>query len=158
MPGSGKTTLGKQLARLKAMDFVDLDIYIEQKANTSIQDIFNTLGEDAFRLLEKQAVLDSTKWTNTVVATGGGAPCFFDNMDQLNAHGLTIFIDVSTQELTRRVLGKGQNKRPLLANFKEDELYKGIFEKMNARLRFYTMADICIKDNAATVEDILNKI
>ena len=158
MPGSGKTTLGKQLARSKSMKFIDLDAFIEQKNDKKIPDIFKELGEDEFRKIEREVVLESINWTNTVIATGGGAPCFFDSMDIINQNGTSIFIDVSAEELYKRVIGKGQDKRPLLASVNQNELLQNITDKREVRLKWYLQAHFTLSSNNIISKDLLDII
>jgi shikimate kinase len=154
MPGSGKTTLGRQLAAQLKKDFVDLDVYIEEKEGMSIPDIFKLQGEDYFRLLEQQAVKDSIEWENIIVATGGGAPCFFDNIELINNHGTSVFIDVSPEELLKRVYNKGQDKRPLLSNLREDDLFLSIKDKLDFRKKYYTKAHFTITNDRISISDL----
>lgn len=113
MPGSGKSTLGKQLAESLQLPFVDLDAEIEKKESRSIKNIFSENGEVFFRLTESQTLrawADSEK--SFVMATGGGAPCFHQGIDTINATGTSIFLDVSIDELINRV--GVDTSRPLL--------------------------------------------
>ena len=84
--GCGKSTIGKDVAKKMCLDFVDLDNYIAKKTALSINQIFKEQGETAFRKLEKVCLLEVCKMDNFVVATGGGTPCFFENMRHLPNH------------------------------------------------------------------------
>lgn len=121
MPGSGKTTLGKQLADEMMLPFVDLDEEIQKKEQLTIPEIFSQRGEDHFRLIESETLVE---WASTaadfIMATGGGAPCFHRGIDVINKSGLSIFLDVPIAELVNRL--KSDNGRPLLgADLKEKE-------------------------------------
>lgn len=155
MPGCGKTTLGKKLAHKLGYSFVDLDDYIEEKEDDSISSIFEIHGENYFRKAEQDAVAKSTQWNQTVVACGGGAPCFFDNMEVMNQAGTTLFIDVSVNELMKRIYGKGQNKRPILSGKSEIELKTELEQKVSHRKQFFNQADITISSDKVTLEDLL---
>jgi shikimate kinase len=101
--GCGKTTLGRKLASRLDYEFIDLDDIFEEKVGMTITEYFSAFGEDAFRKLESE-VLKQTKYPeNAVVSTGGGLPCFFDNMDWMNAHGKTIYIKLSPKTLANRL-------------------------------------------------------
>lgn len=113
MPGSGKSTLGKQLAETLHLPFVDLDAEIEKATGKLIKDIFSQQGEDFFRTIESQTL---QAWAASdksfIMATGGGAPCFHQGIDIINTTGTSIFLDVSIDELINRV---GEDtSRPLL--------------------------------------------
>ena len=155
LPGSGKTTLGKPFAETLQYDFLDLDEKIEQDAGMSIPEIFEKHGEDHFRKLEQKAVQESLALSKTVIATGGGAPCFFDNMTQMNQHGTSIFLDVSVEELFNRLHGKGTDNRPLLQGKSVEELKEEIALKREQRLSFYEQSEITIQSDQITYEDLL---
>ena len=155
MPGSGKTTLGKQLAQKLNYEFKDLDHVLEEEEGRTIPEIFEVDGEETFRKIEKRIVEGSTSWKHVVIATGGGAPCFFNNMAAMNKAGKTIFIDVNPSELLRRVAGKGQQGRPLFQDKSEEELLKEIQEKYKYRLQFYSLSDFTLSSNNIKVKDLL---
>lgn len=156
MPGSGKTTIGRQLAFKLGYDFLDLDYVIEQKASQTIPEIFSEKGETFFRELEKEVVLESIKNKNIVIATGGGAPCFFDNMKLMNENGKTVFIDVSAEELCNRIWGNGQTNRPMLKDKTKEELLDEISAKIEARRPFYSLADFTIQNDFASSLDFVD--
>ena len=138
LPGSGKSTLGKKLARQLCLPFLDLDTIIEQTAKQPIRTIFAQQGEDAFRKLEQQAlhqVIEQKK--ALVLATGGGAPCFFDNMEYMNQRGTTVFLDVPIATIVQRMQGQQVADRPLLRELDQNRLvqeYTAKFEKTPAGL------------------------
>jgi shikimate kinase len=136
--GCGKTYWGKRLAERLGVPFLDLDAYLEAQEGRSIADIFSTDGEPAFRMLERD-YLHQLPFAAGVVATGGGLPCFFDNMDWMNAHGHTIFLDTPVELLVRR-LAPGRAHRPLLRDLSEAELPAFIEARLAVRLPFYNQA------------------
>ncbi|MFD2513097.1 shikimate kinase [Pontibacter locisalis] len=141
MMGSGKTTLGGQLAKLLNYPFIDLDEYIEQRAQKTIPQIFADEGQDKFRLLERQALEELVQQHNkAVIATGGGAPCFFDNIDFLNSHGENIFLDVPVEEIFNRLLASDLALRPLLSGKSEEEVKSFLTKTLEGRIRFYERA------------------
>ena len=97
--GAGKTTIGRDLANSMNFKFIDLDEYIEKKENSTVFDIFNKKGEKHFRQLEHYSLKELILLNNIVIATGGGTPCFFDNISIMNKYGLTIYINVDYQTL-----------------------------------------------------------
>lgn len=142
--GSGKTTVGKQLARLLQYNFVDLDKAIEQAQNKSIQQIFADDGEAFFRELEKTQLQKTITYTATVISCGGGTPCFFDNMALMNNNGITIYLQMNAKELFSR-LNNTKKERPLLAGKTDDELLLFIEEKLMEREAFYKKAKHIVK-------------
>jgi shikimate kinase len=137
--GCGKTTWSRKLAAHLGYDFIDLDHLLEEQAGMTIAEYFASYGEEAFRILESE-VLKQTAYSNsTVISTGGGLPCFFDNMSWMNAHGKTVYIKLSPKTLVDR-LEKGKAKRPLLRDKDGDELLAFITEKLAEREDYYMQA------------------
>ena len=145
MPGSGKTTLGRQLAEHLHVDFVDLDAEIERVEQKSISDIFREQGEEQFRLTEAKLLRDwAAASLSFVMSTGGGAPCFHKGIEVINEHGLSIFLDCTVDELIDRV--KRNQERPLLLSEDEAELKRKLERMLESRLACYHQAKIVLKD------------
>ena len=155
MPGSGKTTLGKQVAEHLQVDFVDLDSEIEKQEQKSISEIFRQQGEDEFRLIEANLLRTAAASTRSfVMATGGGAPCFHSGMEVINQHGISIFLDCTVNELVDRV--KRNRERPLLRTNDEQELRQKLERMRESRLGCYQQAKIVLKD--PTLEMLLKML
>lgn len=145
MLGSGKTTLGKQLAAYLNIPFVDMDWEITKKENKSVQEIFAEKGEDYFREVEAAVLRElASSEDSFIIGTGGGAPCFHQGIDVINSAGLSIFLDVSVEELLSR-LAKATD-RPLLNTEDEKEKGKRIQELRTRRLAIYQRAHVTIKE------------
>jgi len=134
--GSGKSTVGKRLALKLKYSFVDMDRLIEEEAGVTVRKIFEEKGEDEFRRLEHKAVLKTTKMNNVVVSTGGGAPCFFDNMNIINRNGISIYLKMTSEDLLKRLKGS-KFERPLIRDLSNDELADYIKEKLREREPYY---------------------
>lgn len=137
--GAGKTTLGKALARHLRVAFIDLDWYIEERFHKTMGELFAERGEAGFRELERNMLHEAGEFEDVVISTGGGAPCFFDNMDYMNRTGQTVFLDVRPGVLFRR-LRVAKQQRPILQGKKDDELLAFIEEALARRAPFYTQA------------------
>jgi len=137
--GAGKTTLGKLLAKHKNMTFIDLDHYIESRYQKTVSQIFAEQGEDEFRKIEKLLLHEVGEFENVVISTGGGAPCFFENMDYMNSQGKTIYLKSTIDDLIKR-LNSCKNKRPLLKDKNEKELFEFITKALNQREVYYNKA------------------
>lgn len=149
MPGSGKTTLGEQLAENLHVEFVDLDKEIEKAEMKSIADIFREQGEDHFRILEARLLREWAAGTRSfVMATGGGAPCFHKGMEIINEYGLSVFLDCPLPELMERV--KKNQERPLLLTADEDELRNRLIRIRETRLPVYREAKIILERPSLT--------
>lgn len=141
--GCGKTTSGKKLALSLNCPFYDLDHQIAAATGLSISAYFATHGEDAFRALERNTLQQYPYPTDCVISTGGGTPCFFDNMEWMNANGSTVFIDMPAAALAKR-LEPGKHKRPLIKDLSGEELVNFISDKLEGRMPFYKQAQVVI--------------
>jgi shikimate kinase len=143
MPGSGKTTIGKKLAELLKFDFFDTDAYIETQEKTSIATIFEQQGESYFRQKEHETLLKTIYLKNTIISTGGGLPCFFDNMEIMQHNGITIFIDTLLDVIAERL--QNSSDRPLLAHNKLMQLQQ-LYDK---RIAIYRKAQYVFENTTA---------
>ncbi|MFA6946485.1 MAG: shikimate kinase [Pedobacter sp.] len=149
--GSGKTTIGKKLANYLKYDFIDLDKVIESRAGMSIVNYFELHGEGAFRELERD-ILQKTEFPeNAIIATGGGAPCFGDNMEWMNKNGLVAYLSLSPKALASR-LEHSKTDRPLIRHLKGDELIDFIRKKLQEREEFYNQAKYVVSASDLTAE------
>lgn len=137
--GAGKTTLGKAFSRAMGIQFIDLDWYIEARFHRTINELFAERGEAAFRELERNMLHEVSEFEDVLISTGGGTPCFFDNMDYMNAQGKTVFLDVHPNVLFRR-LRMSRDQRPILRGKTDEELLAFINEALQKRLPFYEKA------------------
>jgi shikimate kinase len=158
LPGSGKTTLGQQLAARLNYPFIDLDKAIEQRAGLTIEAIFNNHGEPHFRAMETQELnMQISTQATFVMATGGGAPCFGDNILQMKNAGTVLFLDVPTRTIANRIqLETG--KRPLLKYETPDSLKDRIEFLRSHRISFYRQAHITLSGDALTAQDAHERI
>lgn len=152
--GSGKTTVGKFLAKDMGLQFIDLDSYIENRYHKAISAIFAEKGESGFRKTEHEMLLEVAQFENVIISTGGGTPCFFDNMAVMNQNGVTVYLQTSVDELVRR-LNAGKEKRPLIQNKSEEELKTFITANLEKRELFYNQATyIYHAEQLSTEKDI----
>lgn len=151
--GCGKTTWSRKLANHLGYEFMDLDHMLEAKAGMTIAEYFTTYGQDAFRNLESSILKETDYPENAVVSTGGGLPCFFDNMEWMNANGQTLYIKLSPKTLADR-LDKGKTTRPLLHGLHGEELIAFIAEKLTEREGFYEQATHIVNGIDLSVEGL----
>jgi shikimate kinase len=155
--GSGKTTVGKKLAYRMSLEFIDLDHIITQKTGEPINETFTHKGEEFFRQLENETLLEIMKKESFLMAVGGGTPCFFNNMDLMNRHGLTIYLKLSPAELYKRLKGRTAH-RPLLKGFTNKELFKYITDKLEKRESWYLQSHLIVNEAEQKPGIILRKI
>ena len=142
--GSGKSHIGQLLSSAMGLYYIDLDKEIEKK-DMSISEIFNQKGENYFRKLEREALLETIALEKTIIACGGGTPCFFDNMEWMNRNGITIFLNPAIEILMERLINE-REKRPLLLNKNDHDVHTYIIELLKTRMQFYQKADFEIQD------------
>ena len=168
--GSGKSFYAEKVASMMKIPFIDLDVELEREEGISVSEIFATKGEDEFRRIEASllrqrvasfneqagAAIDGDNFF-ALIACGGGTPCFHDNMDWMNQHGLTIWINPSSEVLKQRLVLE-KTKRPLIAGLSGEEFDIYIDTQLSIRKQHYAKANIQITNPETSIEEIINKI
>lgn len=149
---SGKTTLGTIMKNHLGVTFTDLDEHIEKEEGESINSIFAKRGEEEFRKLEQKALHEVSESIGGVIATGGGTPCFYDNMEYMNKSGYTIYLKCSEQELLNR-LKIYKATRPLLKDKNDEELQRYIQNSLPQREPYYNQASLILDANPLSDEE-----
>jgi shikimate kinase len=139
--GAGKTTVGKLLARRMNLNYIDTDHFIEGRYRKKVVDIFNSEGEERFRQIEHRILLEISAFEDVVISTGGGLPCFNDNMTLMNSRGITVYLDVPAEELAKR-LETNKNARPVLKQRSDKALNEFVKEHLELRKQFYEQSKI----------------
>lgn len=139
MMGSGKSYWAQRLSQKLNIDWIDLDQQIEKDTSLSIKEIFAAQGEEYFREKERDALHELSAFNNLIIAVGGGTPCFHNNMQWMNEHGITIWIDVPVAILANR-LKKEKAHRPLIKDLSDEELHQFLSQKLAERSPFYSQA------------------
>ena len=156
--GSGKTYWGRLLSEKLNLPFFDLDEEIVNAESKSINEIFAREGEEYFRLKEKE-VLHSIAENNItfIMSCGGGAPCYFNNIEYMHKVGTTVWLNTSIDTLYSRLL-KEKEQRPLLKNLSDDNLRIFIKKKFADRKIYYEQADMKVEDENITLERFIEKV
>ncbi len=151
--GAGKSTLGKRLANKLGFDFYDTDNLFEERYKISIQQFFGKYDEQLFRKLEHECFEDTLGYTNCVVSTGGGLPCYFNAMEKINQSGLSIYLELNEKAIFQRLINSKQ-KRPLLSGLGDVELMQYITDKLNERSGVYKKAKITFPGIGYDIDEI----
>ncbi|MCD4746676.1 MAG: shikimate kinase [Bacteroidales bacterium] len=155
--GSGKTTVGKRLAKKLCCDFIDLDALIEVRYHVSVNDLFKKYDENVFRKIEHNILKETFKLKNTVISTGGGTSCFYKNIELINNNGISVYLKMHINSLLNR-LENSKKPRPLLQNLSQDKLKHYIIEQLKEREIYYNQSNIIVKGENADINEIINLI
>jgi shikimate kinase len=155
--GSGKSFAGRRLAGELGLPFLDLDLYLEEKAGRTIFRIFEEAGETAFRKMEAAALRETERFSAAVIACGGGTPCFGGNMEWMNAHGLTIYLETPVELLVERLISETAH-RPLLHGLDRPGLRRYIEEKLAQRAPYYRRASVIMHQTPDKSDDLVREL
>lgn len=151
--GTGKTTLGKELSVQLDTRFIDLDHHIQEVYGKTIAELFDEYGESGFREIEHKTLQEVSALESAVISTGGGTPCFFDNMELMNKNGITMYLKASPQALASRLsIPEHKMKRPLIKDMDDKDLLDFISNNLTIREQFYTKAQIIFE-----TEDLISR-
>ena len=156
--GTGKSHWGKIWASQHKLKFIDLDNEIEKKTGLRVDEIFEIKGEDYFRIVEAETLIEMQQYDNCIIACGGGTPCFKNNIDWMNNNGTTIFLNATPSKLLENILNDNK-ERPLLKKTNKGELLFFIEMKLKERIDFYNKANVRLEVfdlNTNSIEAILH--
>ena len=155
--GAGKTTAARRLATRLGWAVADTDDLFEEKYRISVDDFFHKYDEALYRKLESQVLKETESLENVVVSTGGGTACYFDNMDWMNQHGLTVFLRISEKAVIDRLI-HAKRKRPLSTGKSEAELTAFVQQHYTSRLPFYEKAKITVKSEGLDLDNLVQLV
>jgi len=151
--GCGKSTLGRNLAEALGYSWIDIDDAFEIKYKISISDFFIRYGETYFRELEHKLLMETVSTNDVVVSTGGGAPCYHNNMELMNQHGITLYLSATPQLLLSRIQ-LSPNKRPLFRKMEGNDALQKIASHLETRISFYEKASLKVDAENPDIEEI----
>ena len=156
--GSGKTHWGRILSQHTGLPYFDLDEVIVKAEKSSVQQIFHDKGEEYFRVKE-QEVLEALAedHIDIIISTGGGTPCFFNNIDFMKQQGKVVWLNTSVNVLLERLL-KQKHSRPLIKNISDADLKSFIIKKLQDRKIYYSQADVILQEESITIDSLLKSI
>lgn len=155
--GCGKSTIGRKLAAAGGYNFVDLDERVCEMAGMTIPEIFATQGEETFRELERKAIESLAEAEHTVVATGGGAPCYGDNMEFIVSHGKAAYLKMTPRALQQRLL-HARAVRPKIVGKNPEELLAYIEQLLAQREPYYSRAGVVVDCDDVTPAEVVRRL
>lgn len=158
--GSGKSAIGKSLAELSSLPYIDLDDFMVERENMSIDQIFSQKGEIYFRKKEHHYLLELLNLPgHKIIALGGGTPCYHDNISLLKTEGIvSIYLKTSIETLANRLKSETE-KRPILKRFSTpEELTEFIAKHLFERQYYYSQADFIIQTDHKEAMEIAKEI
>lgn len=156
--GSGKTHWGRLLSQKLSIPFFDLDEQVSAHEGMTIQEIFSGLGEEKFRLLEKDLLhIITESHDNFVMACGGGSPCYFNNIEYMNQSGTTVWINTPLDTLYQRLKEEKQN-RPMISGLSDEQLRGFIIKKFSDRKIYYEQADVVIDEDPVKLDVLVESV
>lgn len=159
LPGCGKTTLGVKVANQLKRPFIDLDTEIEKGEGKSVTHLFATIGEKQFRQLEQNYLKKCCEMPEDfVMATGGGTPCFLDNIELINQTGLSVFLNTSVNTIADRMLKTEMAKRPLFAGETKETISPRIQHMRTQRIGFYSKAKVTLAESDQSPQNVAEVI
>jgi shikimate kinase len=156
--GSGKTHWARHLSQKLNIPFFDLDEQVVSHEGKAINEIFAEKGEEYFRLLEKDTLhIITESHESFVMATGGGTPCYFNNVEYMNQSGTTVWINTPLETLYTRLM-RQRSARPLLKDLSDDQLKGFIIKKFSDRKIYYEQADVVVDEEPVLLDSLIEKI
>lgn len=159
MPGSGKSTFGRSLATTLKLPYYDLDHLIEERYKMKIPEIFSLSGEGKFRSWETETLeLTLKKEESFILASGGGCPCFNDNMDFINQNAISVYLDVPLDEISARLGASKVHNRPMFHGLDQGEITLKLKSLLVQREHFYNQAKIKLSGEEFSAELLVSEL
>lgn len=156
--GCGKSTLGRKLSQRTGLAYVDTDHRVEEREGATVFDLFRYEGEERFREIEREVLDDTIEAGAAIISTGGGLPTWRDNMERMNAAGVTVWLRRSAENIASRLSPYGRQKRPRLRGLNDAELVQFMRQDMAARESCYAKAQLVIDCDALCDDEIIHTI
>jgi len=156
-PGCGKTTAGRKIANALGYKFLDLDQEFEIHYHISISEFLRKYGEENFRKCENNLLKIALAFDNIVLSTGGGTPCYFNAMEEINKNSISVYIKMTCQSLHNRLINS-KKERPITDGKDSTELMEYIENTLDIREKIYKKALITVKGESLNISNLVNTI
>ena len=156
--GTGKSTLGRKIAKRTELPFLDTDKMVEEAEGTTVADIITYAGEEYFRRAERRALEQTAEYENAVISTGGGLPVWGDNQKWIAEHGVSVYLKRTPEQILSRLSPHGRYKRPKLRGLSDEEVLKVMREGIAERGAIYEMADVVVDCSQVGDDEIVDRV
>jgi len=156
-PGCGKTTAGRKIANALGYKFMDLDQEFEIHYHISISEFLRKYGEENFRKCENNLLKIALAFDNIVLSTGGGTPCYFNAMEEINKNSISVYIKMTSQSIHNRLINS-KKERPITDGKDSTELMEYIENTLDIREKIYKKALITVKGESLNISNLVNTI
>lgn len=155
---SGKSTLGRKIAKRTELPFFDTDKMIEEAEGASCADIITFAGEEYFRQAERRALEQTAEVEDAIISTGGGLPIWGDNQAWIAEHGVSVYLKREPEQILSRLSEHGRQKRPKFRGKSDEELLQFMHEHLAEREPIYLKAEIVFDCSAISDDEIVDKL
>ena len=155
---TGKSTLGRKIAKRTELPFLDTDKMIEEAEGAEVADIITFAGEEYFREAERRALEQTAEYESAIVSTGGGLPIWGDNQKWIEEHGVSVYLKRSPEQILSRLSAHGRQKRPKFRGKSDEELLQFMHNHLAEREPIYSKADIVVDCSQVSDYEIVDKL
>ena len=156
--GTGKSTLGRKIAKRTELPFLDTDKMVEEAEGATVADIITYAGEEYFRQAERRALEQTAEYESAIISTGGGLPVWGDNQKWIAEHGVSVYLKRTPEQILSRLSPLGRYKRPKLRGLSDEEVLQVMHEGIAEREPIYAKADIVIDCSEMNDYEIVDKL
>ncbi|MBE6194400.1 MAG: shikimate kinase [Rikenellaceae bacterium] len=156
--GTGKSTLGRKIAKRTELPFLDTDKMVEEAEEAVVADIITYAGEEYFRRAESRALEQTAEYESAIISTGGGLPVWGDNQAWIAEHGVSVYLKRTPEQILSRLSPHGRYKRPKLRGLSDEEVLQVMREGIAEREPIYSKADIVIECDKVSDDEIVDKL
>jgi shikimate kinase len=156
--GTGKSTLGRKIAKRTELPFLDTDKMVEEAEGATVADIITYAGEEYFRQAERRALEQTAEYENAIISTGGGLPVWGDNQAWIAEHGVSVYLKRTPEQILSRLSPHGRYKRPKLRGLSDEEVLQVMREGIAEREPIYERSDIVIDCSQTSDWEIVDRL